>query len=174
MLGDVNWTTRSGCVPEQVWMGHRPETGTVPVNFSRCERYTNEWNGTGTGPEREPEQVWTGPNMQPGIYLLNDIICWLSVLLIINLQDYDHDWSQSKDCLWQMTLSTPVFTMTSIPTVKTFDKMEIKLYDYMWQTIHTLGTWNLRTGHNIFSYNIGGTMPYRTLVSKLCHRKLMF
>ena len=57
----VNRTTRSGCVPEQVWTGHRPETGTVPVNFSRCERYTNEWNGTGTGPEREPEQVWTGP-----------------------------------------------------------------------------------------------------------------
>ena len=57
----VNRTTRSGCVPEQVWTGHRPETGTVPVNFSRCERYTNEWNGTGTGTEREPEQVWTGP-----------------------------------------------------------------------------------------------------------------
>ena len=30
--------------------GHRPENGTVPVNMSRCERYTNEWNGTGTGP----------------------------------------------------------------------------------------------------------------------------
>ena len=60
-VGGVNRTTRSGCVPEQVWTGHRPETGTVPVNFPRCERYTNEWNGTGTGPEREPEQVWTGP-----------------------------------------------------------------------------------------------------------------
>ena len=60
-VGGVNRITRSGCVPEQVWTGHRPETGTVPVNFSRCERYTNEWNGTGTGPEREPEQVWTGP-----------------------------------------------------------------------------------------------------------------
>ena len=24
-----------------------------PVNFCRCERYTNEWNGTGTGPERD-------------------------------------------------------------------------------------------------------------------------
>ena len=59
--GGVNRTTRSGCVPEQVWTGHGPETGTVPVNLSRCERYTNEWNGTGTGPEREPEQVWTGP-----------------------------------------------------------------------------------------------------------------
>ena len=32
-------------------------TGTGPVNFGRCERYTNEWNGTGTGLEREPEQV---------------------------------------------------------------------------------------------------------------------
>ena len=40
--------TRSGRVPEQVWTRHRPATGTGPVNFCRCERNTNEWNGTGT------------------------------------------------------------------------------------------------------------------------------
>ena len=34
-----------------------PLNGTVPVNFSRYERYTNDWNGTGTGPERALEQV---------------------------------------------------------------------------------------------------------------------
>ena len=56
-VGCVNQTTRSGYVPEQVQTGHRPKTGTVPVLFSRCERYMNEWNGTGTLPEREPEQV---------------------------------------------------------------------------------------------------------------------
>ena len=43
--------TRSGRIPEQVWMHHRPATGTGPVNFCRCERNTNEWNGTGMGPE---------------------------------------------------------------------------------------------------------------------------
>ena len=58
--------TRSGRVPEQVWTRHRPATGTDPVNFCRCERNTNEWNGTGTGLEREPEQVWTRPYRQMG------------------------------------------------------------------------------------------------------------
>ena len=56
--------TRSGRVPEQVWTRHRPATGMGPVNFFRCERNTNEWNGTGTGLEREPEQVWTRPKSQ--------------------------------------------------------------------------------------------------------------
>ena len=34
-------------------MRHRPATGTGRVNFCRCDRYTNESNGTGTGPERD-------------------------------------------------------------------------------------------------------------------------
>ena len=46
--GGVCNRTRSGRVPEQVWTRHRPATGTGPVNFCRCERNTNEWNGTGT------------------------------------------------------------------------------------------------------------------------------
>ena len=52
MLWTYEW-----CVMAHARRRRRPATGTGPVNFGRCERYTNEWNGTGTGPEREPEQV---------------------------------------------------------------------------------------------------------------------
>ena len=75
--GGVCNRTRSGRVPEQVWTRHRPATGTGPVNFCRCERNTNEWNGTGTGPEREPEQVWTRPNWW--WFWVTNLICFYCI-----------------------------------------------------------------------------------------------
>ena len=47
--GGVDRTTRSGCVPEQVWTGHRPETGTIPVNFPGVKATRT----SGTGLERD-------------------------------------------------------------------------------------------------------------------------
>ena len=62
--------TRSGSVPEQVWTRHRPATGTGPVNFCRCERYTNEWNVTETWPERDRNGTGTrtGTGVNTALY----------------------------------------------------------------------------------------------------------